>query len=165
MGSLYCDLCATPWRWSSELLIQRTIQIQHNYGNQDRALTNDKRSVVDFRLLHTRIHRRNTSIPLMSDALSILGNSKCEVVSCVDIKDAYHPIKLTEKSKEYCGILPYFGSPIYRYEVLPMGIACAPQICMDYITLIMAELEQKNKYIAIMDDLLLHSTKAAYWKL
>ena len=29
----------------------------------------------------------------------------------------------------------------------------------------MAELEQKNKYIAIMDDLLLNSTKAAHWKL
>ena len=108
-----------------------------------RKLTNDKRPVVDFRLLNTRILRRNTSIPLMSDVLSILGNSECEVVSCVDIKDAYHSIKLTEKSKEYCGILPYFGSPIYRYEVLPMGIACAPQIWMDYITLIMAELEQK----------------------
>ena len=130
-----------------------------------RKLTNDKRPVVDFRLLNSRILRRNTSIPLMSDVLSILGNSECEVVSCVDIKDAYHSIKLTEKSKEYCGILPYFGSPIYRYEVLPMGIACAPQIWMDYITLIMAELEQKNKYIATMDDLLLHSTKVAHWKL
>ena len=128
-------------------------------------MTNDKRPVVDFRLLNTRILRRNTSIPLMSDVLSILGNSECEVVSCVDIKDAYHSIKLTEKSKEYCGILPYFGSPIYRYEVLPMDIACVPQIWMDYITLIMAELEQKNKYIAIMDDLLLHSTKVAHWKL
>ena len=101
----------------------------------------------------------------MSDVLSILGNSKCEVVSCVDIKDASHSFKLTKKSKEYCGILPYFGSPIYRYEVLPMGIACAPQILMDYITLIIAKLEQKNKYIAIMDDLLLHSTKIAHWKL
>ena len=84
-------------------------------------LTKDKRPVVDFRLLNTRILRRNTSIPLMSDVLSILGNSECEVVSCVDIKDAYHSIRLTEKSKEYCGILPYFGSPIYRYEVLPMS--------------------------------------------
>ena len=130
-----------------------------------RKLTNDKRPVVDFRLLNTRILKRNTSILLMSDVLSILGNSECEVVSCVDMKDAYHSIKLTEKSKEYCGILPYFGSPIYRYEVLPMGIACAPQIWMDYITLIMAELEQKNKYIAIMDDLLLHSTKITHWKL
>ena len=128
-------------------------------------MTKDKRPVVDFRLLNTRILRRNTSIPLMSDVLSILGNSECEVVSCVDIKDAYHSLRLTEKSKEYCGILPYFGSPIYRYEVLPMGIACAPQIWMDYITLILSELENKKKYIAIMDDLLVHSTKMAHWKL
>ena len=39
-----------------------------------RKLTKDKRPVVDFRLLNTRILRRNTSIPLMSDVLSILGN-------------------------------------------------------------------------------------------
>ena len=130
-----------------------------------RKLTKDKRPVVDFRLLNTRILRRNTSIPLMSDVLSILGNSEWQVVSCVDIKDAYHSIRLTEMSKEYCGILPYFGSPIYRYEVLPMGIACAPQIWMDYITLILSELENKKKYIAIMDDLLIHSTRADHWKL
>ena len=130
-----------------------------------RRLTKDKRPVVDFRLLNTRILRRNTSIPLMSDVLSILGNSECEVVSCVDIKDAYHSIRLTEMSKEYFGILPYFGSPVYRCEVLPMGIACAPQIWMDYITLILSELEDKKKYIAIMDDLLIHSTKADHWKL
>ena len=130
-----------------------------------RKLTKDKRPVVDFRLLNTRILRRNTSIPLMSDVLSILGNSECEVVSCVDLKDAYHSIRLTEKSKEYYGILPYFGSPIYRYEVLPMGIACAPQISMDYITLILSELEDKKKYIATMDDLLIHSTKVDHWKL
>ena len=62
-----------------------------------RKLTNDKRPLVDFRLLNIRILRKNTSIPLMSDVLSILGISKCEVVSCADIKDAYHSIKLTEK--------------------------------------------------------------------
>ena len=128
-------------------------------------LTNDKRPVVDFRLLNTRILRRNTSIPLMSDVLSLLGNSECEVVSCVDIKDAYHSIPLTERSKEFCGILPYFGSPTHRYEVLPMGIACAPQIWMDYITLILGELEDKSRYITIMDDLLVHSSKAAHWRL
>ena len=130
-----------------------------------RKLTNDKRPVVDFRLLNTRILRRNMSIPLMKDVLSTLGNSKCEVMSCIDIKDVYHSILLTEKSKEYCGILPYFSSPIYRYEVLPMGITCAPQIWMDYITLILGELELKAKYIAIMDDLLVHSTKAEHWLL
>ena len=46
-----------------------------------------------------------------------------------------------------------------------MGIACAPQIWMDYITLILSGLEDKKKYIAILDDLLIHSTKVAHWKL
>ena len=98
----------------------------------------------------------------MSNVLSILGNYECEVVSCVDIKDAYRSIPLTERSKEFCGILPYFGSPIYRYEVLPMGIACASQKWMNYIPLILGELEDKSRYIAIMDDLLVHSSKAAH---
>ena len=46
-----------------------------------------------------------------------------------------------------------------------MGIACAPQIWMDYITLILSKLENKKKYIAIMDDLLIHSTRVDHWKL
>ena len=46
-----------------------------------------------------------------------------------------------------------------------MNIACAPQIWMDYITLILSELDDRKKYIAIMDDLLIHSTKVAHWKL
>ena len=36
---------------------------------------------------------------------------------------------------------------------------------MDYITLILSELEDKKKYIAIMDDLLIHSTRVDHWKL
>ena len=93
-----------------------------------RKLTMDKRPLVDFGLLNTRILRWNTSIAPMSDVLSILGNSECEVLSCLDLKDAYHSIPLTDNGKEYFGILPYFGSPIYRYEVLQMGIACTLQI-------------------------------------
>ena len=41
----------------------------------------------------------------------------------------------------------------------------ALQIWMDYITLILGELEDKSRYIAIMDDLLVHSSKAAHWRL
>ena len=71
-----------------------------------RKLTKDKRPVVDFRLLNTRILRRNTSIPLMKDVLSILGNSKCEVMLCIDIKDAYHSIPTHRKEQR---ILWYFA--------------------------------------------------------
>ena len=101
----------------------------------------------------------------MSDVLSILGNSEFEVLSFLDLKDAYHIIPLTDKSKEYCGILPYFGSPNYRYEVLAVGIACTTQIWMDCLSMIIGSLDHKSKYIAITDDLLITNTKKDHWTL
>ena len=67
-----------------------------------------KRPVVDFRLLNTRIVRRNTSTPLLRDIFLMLGRAQCEVLSCVDLKEAFHSLLLTPEAKEFCGILPYF---------------------------------------------------------
>ena len=68
--------------------------------------TKNKRPVVDFRLLNTRILRRNTAIPLLRDIFKILCRSRCKVLSCVDLKDVFHSYSLTDKAKEFCGILP-----------------------------------------------------------
>ena len=54
-----------------------------------------KRPVVDFRLLNTRIIRRNTSTPLLRDIFIMLGRAQCEVLSCVDLKGAFHSVPLT----------------------------------------------------------------------
>ena len=122
--------------------------------------TKNKRPVVDFRLLNTRILRRNTATPLLRDIFKILGKSRCEVLSCVDLKDAFHSLSLTDKAKEFCGILPYFGSPHYRYEVLPMGLAISPQVWITYIENLLEGVPSKQSYIAIMDDLLIHGLKS-----
>ena len=122
--------------------------------------TKNKRPVVDFRLLNTRILRRNTATPLLRDIFKILGKSRCEVLSCVDLKDAFHSLSLTDKAKEFCGILPYFGSPHYRYEVLPMGLAISLQVWITYIENLLEGVPHKQSYIAIMDDLLLHGLKS-----
>ena len=58
-----------------------------------RKLTNAERPIVDFRLLNTRILRRNTATPLLSDIFQILGNSKFELLSCIDLKDAFHSLE------------------------------------------------------------------------
>ena len=118
-----------------------------------------KRPVVDFRLLNTRIVRRNTSTPLLRDIFIMLGRAQCEVLSCVDLKEAFHSLPLTPEAKEFCGILPYFGSPHYRYEGLPMGLAISPQVWIDYIESILSNMAHKQDYIAIMDDLLIHGFK------
>ena len=88
-----------------------------------RKQTQDKRPLVDFRLLNTRVKRQNTASPLLRDIYQMLGASKSNILSCVDLKDAFHSLRLTEKAKDFCGILPYFGSPHYKYEVMPMGLS------------------------------------------
>ena len=127
--------------------------------------TKNKRPVVDFRLLNTRIMRRNTATPLLRDIFKMLGRSKCEVLSCVDLKDAFHSLGLTDKAKEFCGILPYFGSPHYRYEVLPMGLSISPQVWITYIESLLEGIPNRQSYIAIMDDLMLHGLKANHMQL
>ena len=102
-----------------------------------RKVTKDKRPVVDFRLLNTRIKRHNTATPLLRDIYQMLGKAQSTVLSCVDLKDAFHSLKLTDRAKDFCGILPYFGSPHYRYEVMPMGLSISPCKWIQYIGYVM----------------------------
>ena len=122
-----------------------------------RKVTQDKRPVVDFRLLNTRIRRQNTATPLMRDIYQMIGRSHSTIMSVLDAKDAFHSLKLTQKSKDYCGIMPYFGSPHYRYEVMPMGLSISPCKWIEYITMVMEGIPNQENYIAIMDDILVHS--------
>ena len=52
-----------------------------------RKLTRDKRVVTDFKHLNVRIEKNNLAYPLARNTFSVLGNSKCEVLSVLDIKD------------------------------------------------------------------------------
>ena len=117
-----------------------------------RNLTKDKRVVTDFRHLNVRIAKNNLAYPLVRDTFSVLGNSKCEVFTVLDLKDAFHSLRLSENSKRYCGILPYFGSP-YLYQRMPMGLNISPSIWQSYINAILDCLQSKKYCEAIMDDL------------
>ena len=59
-----------------------------------RKLTKDKRVVTDFRHLNVRTVENNLAYPLVRDTLSVLGNSRCEVLSVLDLKDAFHSLRL-----------------------------------------------------------------------
>ena len=81
-------------------------------------------------------------------------------MSIVDLKNAFHSLGLADKAKEFCGILPYFGSAHYRYEVLPMGLSISPQVWITYIENLLEGISNRQSYIAIMDDLMLHGLKS-----
>ena len=60
-----------------------------------RKLTKDKRVVTDFRHLNIRIAANNLVYPLVRNTyFFVLGSSKCEVLSVLDLKDAFHSLRL-----------------------------------------------------------------------
>ena len=110
---------------------------------------------MDFRHLNMRIAKKNLAYPLLKDTFTLLGSYKCEVLSILDLKDAFHSLKLTESSKKYCGILPYFGSALYLYQRMPMGLNISHAVWQSYINAILSCLTSRKYCEAIMDDLLL----------
>ena len=119
-----------------------------------RKMTKDKRVVTDFRHLNMCIAKNNLAYPLLKDTFSMLGSSKCEVMFVLDLKDVFLSLQLTENSKTFFGILPYFGSPSYLYQRMPIGLNISPTIWQSYINAISCL--QSRKYCkAIMDNLLI----------
>ena len=73
----------------------------------------------------------------------------------LDLKDAFHSLRLSENSRKYCGILPYFGSSSYLYQRMLMGLNILPSIWQSYINAILDCLQSKKYCEAIMDNLML----------
>ena len=90
------------------------------------------RVVTDFRVLNERLVRVNHAFPIVQDCLEAIGTSKCEVMSVLDLRDAYHTLPLAEESQKYCGLTPYYGSPTYVYLQMGMGMSCSPALWQQF---------------------------------
>ena len=99
--------------------------------------------------------KNNLAYPLVRNTFSVLSNSKCEVLSVLDLKDEFHSLRLLEDLKRYCGILPYLEATSYIYQRMPMGLNISPSIWQPYINTILECLQSRKHCEAIMDDLLL----------
>ena len=56
--------------------------------------------VTDFRHLNVRTAKNNLVYPLVRDTFSVLDNSKCEVLSVLDLKEAFHSLRLLGRFEE-----------------------------------------------------------------
>ena len=81
------------------------------------------------------------------------------------LENAFHSLRLMENSKKFCDILPYFGSPSYLYQRMPMGLNISPPIWQSYINAILSCLQSRKYCEAIMDHLLLFTpTKSSHFE-
>ena len=102
------------------------------------------RVVGDFRHLNKRLVRLNISFPLIHKCVQAIGASQCEVMSVVDLRDAYHTLRLALSSQQYTGITPYYGASMYIYKRLSMGLSVSPAIWQNFISNVLKDIPNKN---------------------
>ena len=78
----------------------------------------------------------------------------------IDLRDAFHMLRLALSSQKYCGITPYYGSPTYHYLCMGMGMSVSPQIWQQFVDLVFQDdlIKHKQNFDVIMDDTFIHLT-------
>ena len=78
----------------------------------------------------------------------------------IDLRDAFHTLRLALSLQKYCGITPYYGSPTYHYLHMGMGMSASPQIWQQFVDLVLQDdlIKRKQNFDVIMDYTFLHST-------
>ena len=118
------------------------------------------RVCCDFHILNEKLVKINHAFPLVRDCIEQLGRKKCHYLSTIDLRDAFHTLRLALSSQKYCGITPYYDSPTYHYVCMGMGMSVSPQIWQQFIHLVFQDdlIKRKQNFDIIMDDTFIHST-------
>ena len=61
--------------------------------------------ITDFRHLNSRLIRLNYNFSSVGGAIQILGASECELMSGIDMGNAYCTLRISAEWKNYCGIV------------------------------------------------------------
>ena len=114
----------------------------------------------DFCILNEKLVKINHAFSLVRDCKEQLGRKKCHYLSTIDLRDAFHMLRLALLSQKYCGITPYYGSPTYHYLRMGMGMSVSPQIWQQFVDLVIQDdlIKHKQNFNVIMDDTFIHST-------
>ena len=55
------------------------------------------------------------TFPLVRECIQAIVASQCEVMSVINLRDAYHTLRLAISSQQYTGITQYYGADTYEY--------------------------------------------------
>ena len=163
-----------PMREEQKKVIQKEVDRLKHLGIIHKGLTSYSSPVVlvkrknqnlyqvcsDFSMLNEKLVKINHAFPLVRDCIEQLGRKKCHYLSTINLRDAFHTLRLVLSSQKYCGITPYYGSPTYHYLHMGMGMSVSPQIWQQFVDLVFQDdlIKCKQNFDVIMDDMFIHST-------
>ena len=163
-----------PMREEQKKVIQKEMDRLKHLGIIRKGLTSYSSPVVlvkrknqnfyrvcsNFCILNEKLVKINHAFPLVRDCVEQLGRKNCHYLSMIDLRDAFHTLRLVLLSQKYCGITPYYGSPTYHYLPMDMGMSVSPQIWQQFVDLVFQDnlIKRKQNFEVIMDDTFIHST-------
>ena len=163
-----------PMREEQKKVIQKEMDRLEHLGIIHKGLTGYSSLVVlvkwknqnlyqvcsDFCILNEKLVKINHAFPLVRDCIEQLGRKKCHYLSTIDLRDAFHMLRLAPLSQRYCGITLYYESPTYHYLRMGMGMSVSPQIWQQFVDLVFQDdlIKHKQNFDVIMDDTFIHST-------
>ena len=160
-----------PMREEQKKVIQKEMDRLEHLGIICKGLTGYSSPVVlvkwknpnlyrvcsDFCILNEKLVTINHAFQLVRDCIEQLGRKKCHYLSTIDLRDAFHTLRLALSSQKYS---PYYGSPTYHYLRMGMGMSVSPQIWQQFVDLVFQDdlIKRKQNFDVIMDDMFIHST-------
>ena len=168
----FVRLC--PMREGQKKVIQKEMDRLEHLGIIHKGLTSYSSPVVlvkwknqnlyrvcsDFHILNEKLVKINHPFPLVRDCIEQLSRKKCHYLSTIDLRDAFHTLRLALSLQKYCGITPYYGSPTYHYLCMGMGMSISLQIWQQFVDLVFQDdlIKHKQNFDVTMDDTFIHST-------
>ena len=127
-----------PMREEQKKVIQKEMDRLKHLGIIQKGLTGYSSLVIlvkrknqnlywvcsDFRILIEKLVKINHAFPLVTDCIEQLGRKKCHYLSMIDLRDAFHTLRLALSLQKYCGIrlwITYIPLPMHGY-----GYECKP---------------------------------------
>jgi len=107
---------------------------------------------ADYRALNEVTKKDRHPLPVISEALDRLGAAK--YFTKVDIKDAYHNIRIRERDEWKTPVSTKLGT--YEYLVIPLGLCNAPAAFQQWINEVLME-HIDMCCIVYLDDVLIYS--------
>ena len=109
--------------------------------------TGDVRVLTDLRKLNASIQRNPFPLPRVQE--TIMKLTDFESATVIDLSQGYYCIPLDEASQKLTTTVTEFGK--YLYQVMPMGLASAPDVFQSIINNLLGDLDFCLSYL---DDIL-----------
>ncbi len=109
------------------------------------------RICIDLRKLNKLLVAIQCVIPSIQDVKKSVAQSS--FLSAVDLKNAFHQLKMTPESSEMCTFVSHLGH--YKFSVMPFGLRNASSHFQGYLTRLLTGIQGIIVYI---DDILVHTS-------